>query len=82
MSGFRVILENIYLNIHLFILFQSDFILVVHTPAEWTPKHIYKMTKQIKMLNKSAGLDTFVVLMGTGNSRRFAPPPLRYSFHQ
>ena len=39
---------------------------VVHTPAEWTPTEIWQVTKHIKLLNNEAGLDTFVVLIGTG----------------
>jgi len=39
---------------------------VVHTPADWTPTEIFLVTKHIKMMNKEAGLDSFVVLVGTG----------------
>ncbi|XP_023345148.1 uncharacterized protein LOC111714302 isoform X3 [Eurytemora carolleeae] len=59
-------LEKISKALPLSSSFPGAHLAVVHTPAEWTPKHIFKMTKQIKILNKSAGLDTFVVLMGTG----------------
>jgi len=41
---------------------------VVHTPAEWTPTEIWQVTKHIKLLNKEAGLDSFVILVGTGLS--------------
>ena len=41
---------------------------VVHTPAEWTPTEIWQVTKHIKLLNREAGLDSFVVLVGTGLS--------------
>ena len=39
---------------------------VVHTPAEWSPTEIWQVTKEIKLLNREAGLDSFVVLVGTG----------------
>ena len=39
---------------------------VVHTPAEWAPTEVWGVTKAIKMMNREAGLASFVVLVGTG----------------
>eukprot|EP00090_Calanus_glacialis_P037589 TRINITY_DN6488_c0_g1_i1.p1 TRINITY_DN6488_c0_g1~~TRINITY_DN6488_c0_g1_i1.p1 ORF type:complete len:549 (-),score=217.74 TRINITY_DN6488_c0_g1_i1:113-1759(-) len=46
--------------------FPGAHLTVVHTPAEWTPTEIFQVSKQIKLLNKEAGLPSFVVLVGTG----------------
>ena len=39
---------------------------MVHTPAEWSPTDIFTLSRTIKTLNKEAGLETFVILVGTG----------------
>jgi len=59
-------LEQISKNIPLSVNFPGAHLAVVHTPAEWTPSELFSMTKQIKYLNKAAGLSNFVVLIGTG----------------
>eukprot|EP00092_Neocalanus_flemingeri_P017667 GFUD01019110.1.p1 GENE.GFUD01019110.1~~GFUD01019110.1.p1 ORF type:complete len:564 (-),score=202.64 GFUD01019110.1:132-1823(-) len=46
--------------------FPGAHLTVVHTPADWTPHEIFQVSKQIKQLNKEAGLASFVVLVGTG----------------
>ena len=38
----------------------------MHTPHDWTPVDLHRMALAIKNLNLSAGLDTFVILAGTG----------------
>lgn len=48
--------------------FSGAQLTVVHTPADWTPTEIFLVTKHIKMMNKEAGLESFVVLVGTGLS--------------
>ena len=39
---------------------------MVHTPADWSPTEIFTLSRTIKTLNKEAGLETFVILVGTG----------------
>ena len=39
---------------------------MVHTPATWTPTEVFLLGRQIKTLNKEAGLENFVILVGTG----------------
>jgi len=56
------IVKAIPLSVH----FPGAHLSVVHTPANWSPKELFDMTKKIKILNRSAGLDSFVVLLGTG----------------
>jgi len=46
--------------------FPGAHLTVVHTPADWNPTEIFQVSKQIKQLNKEAGLPSFVVLVGTG----------------
>jgi len=46
--------------------FQGAHLTVVHTPADWNPTEIFQVSKQIKQLNKEAGLPSYVVLIGTG----------------
>jgi len=46
--------------------FPGAHLTVVHTPAEWSPHEVFQVSKQIKQLNKDAGLDSFVILVGTG----------------
>ena len=58
--------EKIQRKLPLSLPFPGAHLTVVHTPATWTPQEIYRMTKNVKHLNKSAGLQSFVVLIGTG----------------
>jgi len=46
--------------------FPGAHLTVVHTPADWSPQEIYRMTKTVRSVNKSAGLQSFVLLVGTG----------------
>jgi len=46
--------------------FPGAHLTVVHTPADWNPTEIFQVSKQIKLLNKEAGLPSYVVLIGTG----------------
>jgi len=46
--------------------FPGAHLTVVHTPADWTPTEVFQVSKQIKQLNREAGLANFVVLFGTG----------------
>jgi len=48
--------------------FSGAQLTVVHTPADWTPTELFLVTKHIKIMNKEAGLESFVVLAGTGLS--------------
>jgi len=41
---------------------------MVHTPAEWAPPEIFLLGRQIKSLNREAGLENFVIIVGTGLS--------------
>lgn len=46
--------------------FPGAHLAVVHTPSEWGPHEIFSITTSVKKLNKEAGLDSFVLLVGTG----------------
>jgi len=46
--------------------FPGAHLTVVHTPADWNPTEIFQVGKQVKQLNKEAGLPSFVLLVGTG----------------
>ena len=61
--------------------FNGCHLAVVHTPADWGPQDIFsiadkvifkgemilvKTETQVKKLNKEAGLNSFVLLVGTG----------------
>ena len=39
---------------------------MVHTPAEWSPTDIFTLSRTVKTINKEAGLETFIILVGTG----------------
>lgn len=46
--------------------FPGAHLTVVHTPSDWGPHEIFSITTQVKKLNKEAGLNSFVLLVGTG----------------
>lgn len=46
--------------------FPGSNLTVLHTPIEWDPTHVFNLTKLVKTLNKSAKLDTFLMLVGCG----------------
>ena len=39
---------------------------MVHTPQDWQPPQVFLLGRQLKTFNKEAGLDNFVVIVGTG----------------
>jgi hypothetical protein len=41
---------------------------VVHTPAHWGPPEVFSAVKSVRALNREAGLDSFLVLVGCGIS--------------
>ena len=41
---------------------------VLHTPAEWGPPEVFSMVQSVRTLNRQAGLDQFLVLVGCGLS--------------
>jgi len=46
--------------------FNGCHLAVVHTPADWGPQDIFSIADKVKKLNKEAGLNSFVLLVGTG----------------
>jgi hypothetical protein len=56
---------------------------VVHTPAEWDPAQIFSMVQTIRTVNRTAGLDSFTVLIGCGltNVHMFREALLRQTKH-
>jgi len=59
-------IESVSKIIPLSIKFPGAHLAIVHTPHDWTPVDLHRMGLAIKNLNLSAGLDTFVILAGTG----------------
>ena len=49
---------------------SSDFsganLTFLHTPVEWSATDVFSMAMNIKLMNRSAGLDTYLVLVGCG----------------
>ena len=41
---------------------------LLHTPLAWTPPDVFSLARQVKTLNKEAGLNNFVLIVGTGLS--------------
>jgi len=48
--------------------FQGANLVVLHTPATWEPPQVFNAVRVVREINKSAGLTTFLVLVGCGLS--------------
>jgi hypothetical protein len=59
-------IESVSKIIPLSVQFPGAHLSVVHTPHDWSPVDLHRMALTIKNLNLSAGLDSFVILAGTG----------------
>jgi len=62
----KVGLDTIQRIIPLSVRFPGAHLAVVHTPVHWSPPDVFRMAQTIRTLNLSAGLDNFVILIGTG----------------
>jgi len=62
----KVGLDTIQRIIPLSVRFPGAHLAVVHTPIHWSPPDVFRMAQTIRTLNLSAGLDNFVILIGTG----------------
>jgi hypothetical protein len=46
--------------------FQGANLAIVHTPAAWQPAQVFNVVRVVREVNRSAGLDSFLVLVGCG----------------
>ena len=46
--------------------FQGANLTFIHTPVSWTPSDVFATTMNIKFVNRKAGLDSYLVMVGCG----------------